>query len=257
VPCICTSGGNVWYTFTLTRREAIYFDTSGSNFDTSLFITDSAGNALQGRAASGSPADGFCNDDSGCGTSGGFVLGTESRTSGLLQPGTYYLAVGGCATGAFTLRAQHLPSDIGSYFYDIPLTGMGTTSTVLVGTSATAGTCGGTASGEDVRWFMTCGGQQEFFSMCSSDGGTWLRSNGTTSFDPSMYLRSGQNGMEVSCNDDGVYMGGTNCQGTGGDTVNWGSRLNNVIAPRGINAVFVDERTGGTGMTYTLVYTVR
>lgn len=237
----------------------MYFDTTGSSYDTSLFITDSAGTAVQGRAASGSPGDGFCNDDSGCGTAGDFTSGVQSRTSGLLQAGTYYLAVGGCGTGAFSLHAQQLASSIGAFFYSTPITGMSTTATLLVGTSVTAGTCGGTASGEDVRWFMTCGLQQEFFSMCQSDGGTYLRHSGTTFFDPSMYIRAGLTGAEVVCNDDGVSMGGTNCQGTGtgADTLNYGSRLNNVVVPRGINAVFVDERGGGSGMTYTLVYTVR
>ncbi len=259
VTCGCTSGGNVWYTFTLTRREAVYFDTTGSSYDTSLFLTDSTGVALQGRAAAGSPGDGFCNDDSGCGIAGNFTSGLQSRTSGLLQAGTYYLAVGGCGAGNFSLHAQHLPSSLGSFFYDTPLTGMSMTSTSLVGTSASSGACGGTASGEDVRWFMTCGGQMEFFSLCQSDGGTFLRHSGTTNFDPSMYIRSGQTGLEVVCNDDGGSMGGTNCvgTGTGADTAAYGSRLNNVVVPRGINAVLVDERIGGSGMSYTLVYTVR
>jgi len=257
VSCVCTSGANVWYTFTLAAREAVYFDTAGSSLDTSLFVTDSAGTALQGRAASGSPGDGFCNDDSGCGAAGDFTSGLQSRTSMLLQAGTYFVAVGGCGAGTFTLHAQHIPANIGSYFYDTAVTGMGTNATVLVGTSAASGTCGGTASGEDVRWFMTCGGQQEFFSLCQSDGGTYVRLSGTTYYDPSMYIRSAQTGAEVVCNDDGTSMGGTNCQGTGGDTANYGSRLNNVVVPRGINAVLVDERTGGSGMSYTLAYTVR
>jgi len=159
---------------------------------------------------------------------------------------------------------QHIPRTIGSFFYDTAITGSGSQATVLVGTSAQTGTCGGTASGEDVRWFMTCGGQMQFFSLCRSDTvagvtATYVRRSGTTNYDPSMYIRSAQTGGEVVCNDDGGSMGGTNCTGTGtgADTAAYGSRLNNVVVPRGINAAFVDERTGGTGMNYTVVYTVR
>ena len=75
-------------------------------------------------------------------------------------------------------------------------------------------------------------------------------------------MRSAQTGMDVSCNDDGMAMGGTDCRGTDGASTTllsqqYGSRLNNVTAPRGINAVFVDERFGGSGMQYTLRYQVR
>jgi len=256
VPCLCTNYENVWYTFTLTAREVVYFDTAGSGFDSSLSITDSLGGVLQGNAPIGSTADGYCNDDSGCGTTGAFVSTFESRTWAVLAAGTYYLAVGGCSAHTFTLRAQHLPTNVGSYFYASQLAGMGTTSTLLVGTSGSAGTCGGTSSGEDVRWFVTCGAT-EFFSLCQSDGGTFTRSNGTVSWDPSMYVRSANTGSEVVCNDDGGLMGGTNCAGTGGDTLQYGSRINNVATPRGLNAVFVDSRTGGSGMSYTLAYAVQ
>ena len=77
--------------------------------------------------------------------------------------------------------------------------------------------------------------------------------------DPSMYIYSGQTGSQIICNDDGTSMGGTNCvgTGTGQDGAQYGSRLNNVSVPRGIFASFVDERTGGSGMNYTLRYTIR
>jgi hypothetical protein len=251
--CGCTSGGNVWYSFTLAASAIVYFDTAGSNWDTSLVLTNSTGGAITNA----------CNDDAFCAVgAGGYMSIRESHVAAALGAGTYYLAVGGCGSGPFTLHAQQILYSIGSYFYPTPVTGSGNTSTTLVGTSASSSTCGGTASGEDVRWFMTCGEQQQFFSLCQSDarGGvsaTWTRRIGTTSYDPSMYIRSGQTGAEVVCNDDGGSMGGSNCQGTGGDTAQYGSRLNNVVVPRGINAVFVDERIGGSGMQYTLVYQVQ
>src|SRR5690606_7236305 len=123
---------------------------------------------------------------------------------------------------------------------------------------------GGNASGEDLRWFLTCGGQAQLFSLCASDGGSFERRQGTsTFFDPSLYVLSGQTGMQVVCNDDGGTMGGTDCVGTApepavsGDLAAYGSRLNDVLVPRGIAYVVVDERTGGDGMNYTLRYIVR
>lgn len=70
-----------------------------------------------------------------------------------------------------------------------------------------------------------------------------------------MYLRSAQTGSDVTCNDDGPST--ANCVGTGGDTRPYGARLANVTVPRGLNALFVDSRTGASGMAYTLRYTVR
>lgn len=247
---------NVWYSVTLGAAEVLYVDTAGSAYDTRISLVSSAGVTVANS----------CNDDAFC-TTGGFTNSNQSRTAALLSAGTYYLNVSGfsaSAVGAFTLHVQHLPRAVGSFFYDTPLTGSNSSSTVLVGASSTSGTCGGTASGEDVRWFLTCGAQMQFFSLCRSDTvagvmATYSRRIGTTAYDPAMYLRSAQTGAEVACNDDGTTMGATNCAGTGtgADTLNFGSRLNNVVAPRGLNAVFVDERAGGTGMTYTLVYTVR
>ncbi len=260
-PCVCTSGANVWYRFTLARRSIVYFDTAGSGFDTSLYITDSAGNAVPGQTDAGFPTAGLCNDDAHC-SAGGFTTIRESRTAGLLNAGTYYVAVGGCATGAFTLRGQMIPDNVGYFFYTSRLQGDNTTSTVLVGTDVTTGTCGGVGSGEDVRWFLTCGAPQ-FFSLCASDGGSFERREGTsTYYDPAMYIRSGQTGAQVACNDDGGSMGGTNCVGTAPaptgplDTLQYGSRLNDVTVPRGIAVVFVDERSA-SGMNYTLRHIVR
>ncbi|MBK6532557.1 MAG: hypothetical protein IPF99_24085 [Deltaproteobacteria bacterium] len=260
VPCGCTSGADVWFRFTLTQREVVYLDTAGSALDTSLLITDSSGAAVPSQSSAGNNNLGLCNDDSGCGSGAGFTSSFNSRTAGVLGAGTWYVAVGGCGTGAFTLRVQHLPTTLGSFFYDNRLQGDGTTSTVLVGTSRIAGTCGGTASGEDVRWFVTCGARQQFFSLCASDGGTYTRSTFSgTDFDPSVYIRSALTGSETACNDDGGTMGGSNCRGTGfgADTANYGSRLNNVTTARGLHGLVVDERSGGSGMSYTLRYIVR
>lgn len=260
VPCGCTSGADVWFRFTLAQREVVYLDTAGSTLDTSLSITDASGAPVPAQSASGNTNLGLCNDDGGCGSgTAGFTSGLNSRTAGVLNAGTWYVAVGGCGTGAFTLRVQHLSTTLGSFFYSGRLQGDGTASTVLVGSSRIAGTCGGTSSGEDVRWFVTCGARQQFFSLCASDGGTYTRRSSSATFDPAMYIRTALTGSESVCNDDGGTMGGSNCRGTGtGDlTSSYGSRLNNVTAGRGLHALVVDERSGGSGMSYTLRYIVR
>jgi hypothetical protein len=250
---VCTNRGNVWYSFTLTERTIVYADTAGSSFDTILQITDSAGNAV----ASG------CNDDGGC-FAGGFTSSLQSRVTVALNAGTYYIGVGGCGSGAFTLHVQRIAASFGAFVYTIsPLTGTGSTTmtSLLSGSRRTPSTCGAGlgASGEDVRYFVTCGGQQQFFSLCQSDMGSYVRRSGTTNYDPIMYLWSAGTGAEFGCNDDGPAMGGTNCAGTGtgADTINYGSRLNNIVAPRGLNAVIVDERYTTSGMGYTLRHIIR
>ncbi len=258
VPCECTSGGNVWYSFSLLQPKVVYLDTAGSNLNTSLFLTDARGNLLAGQA--GNPNPGLCNDNAGC-TTGGFQWSAESRTAGVLGVGTYFVSVGACNPGnaypgGFTLHLQHMPVRAGSYLHTPQLAGDGTARASLSGVSAaSSATCGGTGSGEDVRWFVSCGAQPQLFSLCQGDGGTFTRQSGSTLYDPVMYLRSAQTGSDVTCNDDGPST--ANCVGTGGDAMPYGARLADVTVPRGLNALFVDSRTGASGMTYTLRYTVR
>lgn len=258
VSCECTSGGNVWYSFSLLQPEVVYLDTAGSNLNTSLFLTDARGNLLAGQA--GNPNPGLCNDNAGC-TTGGFQWSAESRTAGVLGVGTYFVSVGACNPGnlypgSFTLHLQHMPVRAASYLHPAQLSGDGAVSASLSGASvASSATCGGTASGEDARWFVSCGAQPQLFSLCRGDGGAFSRQVGSNTYNPVMYLRSGQTGAEVHCNDDGPSA--SNCTGTGGDALPYGARLANVTVPRGLNALFVDSRTGASGMTYTLRYTVR
>ncbi len=271
VPCACTSGGNVWYRFTVpSPGGVVYFDTAGSAFDTSLHLTNSTGVALPAQASAGSPNLGLCNDDARCATGGGFTAATQSRTAGVLAAGTYFVAVGGCGAGTFTLRMQYLPRNVGSNFINATLTGTGNVSGTTAGTAVSSGTCGGTGGSEDVRWFVSCGAGPQLFSVCRSDpGASWVRQRGTSSsptYDPAMYVRSAQTGAQVSCNDDGGTMGGTDCRGTVVrilppsstlDSRQYGSRLNNLQTPRGLNAVFIDSLSGGAGLIYNLRYQVQ
>jgi hypothetical protein len=251
-PTGCGAGDvpNVWYSFTLAAAEVVYADTAGTAYDSRLYLVNSAGALV---------AD-TCNDDAGCST-GGFTSVNQARFAAVLQPGTYYIAVSGYTagnTGPFTLHVQHIRRALGSYFYDTAITGTATTpSTLLVGTSAFTPSCIEGASGEDVRWFVTCGSATpSLFSLCAADGATYSRRIGATSYDPVMAVYAGQSGTPVQCNDDGPD--GTNCRGTGtgADTLNFGSRISATI-PRGINAVVVDERGQARGMTYTLRHAIQ
>jgi hypothetical protein len=275
VPCGCTSGtgrGNVWYRFTIPAAGVVYLDTAGSMYDTSLFVTDSAGTAVPGQASSGFPGLGLCNDDSGCGMGGGFTSGLQSRSAGVLAAGTYFVAVGGCSFGTFTLRLQYVRSDVGRVFNNARISGTGNTGVVaLMGAaSSAAGTCGGSGGAENASWFLTCGatGQTQLFSVCRSDPGAFFLRRATTaspvSFDPVMYVRGAQNGLQVNCNDDGAGAGtGTiDCRGvipfTLGanvgplDTSQYGSRLPGLTTPRGIGVVFTDTLGVSNGMRYNM-----
>jgi hypothetical protein len=261
---ISCAGSNVWYAFNLTQREVVYADTAGSNLDTSLYVVDSAGNPVAGMANDDASCTGSGNPQSG----GGWLEshGYESAIAGELAPGTYRISVGGCATGNFTLHVQHMPATLGSYLmgqihadYEgqyLPISPTLTTHTAssyLAGASRVSGLyCGGSPSGEDVRWFTSCGNTNDaaVFSLCQTDGGTYSRARpepgggGTLYFDPVLDTWNGLAGDLGECNDDGAIPNVNppfNCQGTGGDTANYGSRLR-VYLHRGINAVIVDER---------------
>lgn len=247
-PTTCLNGvPNVWYAFTLAQREIVYVDTAGSTYDTKTYLVDAAGAAVPGA----------CDDDAGCAT-GGFTSGRQSRFAVALAEGSYAIAVSGSRPtdrGAFTLRVQHLPTSYGSYFYEAPIAGAMDVQDVLVGVSARAPACTVGASGEDVRWFVSCGGAaSSLFSVCQADGGTFVRASGPTTYDPVLYVYSALTGTQAQCNDDGgsAY----DCRGTGGDSANYGSRIS-ASMPRGLNALVVDERLRRNGMNYTLHYEVR
>lgn len=266
VDCSCTSGGNVWYRFTLTVGAAIHVDTASTldSTDTSLLLTDDTGAPLAAQPENGQTSDGLCNDDSGCGATTGWGTEFHSRTWAFLGPGTYFIAVGSCGEGPFTLHLQNIPTTEGSYFYTTRISGESTDETVLIGTNQHSSTCGGRISGEDVRWFVTCGANQ-FFSMCQGDGGGYVSrttTRETTRWDPVLYTHSGITGHETVCSSTGFT--GVDCRGQVGtsltgatqDTVSGGARLTNRAATRGVNAILVDEVSRGSGMWYRIKWRI-
>lgn len=241
------NGPNVWYTFTLTDQSVVWVDTADSDYDTAIYLTDSTG----------APVSEMCNDDCPCGLSTGSEVGAlESCMAKRLSAGTYFISVGGysvTATGNFTLHLQAI-AEGDSYLYTQRLDGMGATpTTALIGDSGQIASCGGVAtsnSGEDIRWFVSCGETAErTFSVCPEDGGSWER--GMSEYDPVVYVRSGQDGMETACDDDD---GSAACQPNGGGP-RFGSRILGHTAGRGVHGVYIDSRgVGGSGMSYSLAY---
>ncbi|MEZ4391859.1 MAG: hypothetical protein R3A48_12245 [Polyangiales bacterium] len=185
-PCGFNVGTDVWFRFTIPgpSRELVYADTFGSSFDTVLFFASSCGAALSGSTTSG---DALCNDDSG---SVGCVGGLQSQVTALLNPGTYYLVLGGYngASGSYSLRFQHLAVGNGA----VGQIGPGSSS--LAGfTSGSGQIVGCTGSGpEQSWWWRTCP---------SSAAGTLSASTCSASWDTVLYLRNGDGGGGA-CNDD-------------------------------------------------------
>lgn len=138
---MCHSGGDVFYLFTLTRREAVMVDTFGSTYDSTIAITNASGTILNS----------LCNDDA-CGTA-------NAQVAAVLDAGTYLVAVGGFSgTGTFTLHLHHLPIGNGPAVQIID-TSVGVRT--FTGTTSGAGTlsqsCGANGPGpENTYWFVTC-----------------------------------------------------------------------------------------------------
>lgn len=257
----CSANGpNVWYSVTIPSRGVLWVDTAAPvyEYDTAIFITDDTGTPVSVTGGT-STADGLCNDDC-CDGSGDFTDFRQSCAGGTLPAGTYNISVGGftaSSVGDFTLHVQFLPQT--GFLYSTRLDGVGTTTdTLLVGTSEAADMCAGgfsSRSGEDMRWFASCGERLPLVSTCAADGGAFERENSGDLYDPVMYVVSAETGTQVACNDDGPSA--LNCTGVGGDSAGFGSRISDVMVNRGVHALFIDSRgLGGSGMNYSMRYDV-
>jgi hypothetical protein len=171
----CGTGGDVYYSFTLTRREVVYVHThTAASYDTMLGI------------ATGCTGTIACNDDS-CGT-------MRSEIVRVLDPGTYYVVVSGFGgqTGTFTLRFEHLP------------TGNGTP--VVLPRPASSATVSGTTSGSGTE--SSCAGEGPeilyYFTTCPSYGGGSFSATtcSRASWDTVLYFRDAASGAADVCNDD-------------------------------------------------------
>jgi hypothetical protein len=192
VPCIgggSNTGRDVFYRFTLTRREFVYADSFGSGYDTALFFANSAGAALTTQTT----GDAVCNDDIGTTCTGGNL---NSRVYTVLAPGDYFLVVSGFGTaaGAASIHFEHVAIGSGTL---APLAqGMstlsGVTNAATAGTVASA-TCGG-AGAENSYWWVTC-------PATGTSAALTAETCGAAAFDTVVYLNTGSG--FTACNDDG------------------------------------------------------
>jgi len=232
VPCLggaAGRGADVFFTFTLTRREYIYVDTvalatvsPGQTNDTVLYLTNAMGAAIDTQTA----GDRVCNDD--LGACGG---GLASRVYTVLPAGTYYLVLAGYDTrlGAATIHFEHVPAGNGTTT-ELPA-GMSTQSGRVTGTGgASSGTCGG-AGPENSYWWVTCP---------NTGGGTLTADTcGTASFDTVLSIYNGN--------------GFTGCNDNGGGTCDVQSRLSAAYsAASRLRSLVVDSFTAGASGAYTL-----
>jgi hypothetical protein len=185
-PCGTAGTPDVFFTFTLTRRELVYADTFDSSGATALYFASSCQAA---RTASTTPGDAVCSTGA-CGTS-------QSQVVALLDPGTHYLVYAG--QGAAVIHFRHVEVGSGSVTL-LPAgssTATGTTSSSGFG-SLYACDAGGA---ENSYWWTTCAGDA---------GGAFSGSTcgGTTNFDTMLSLQMPAAEAMV-CDDDTCLMQST------------------------------------------------
>jgi hypothetical protein len=175
-PCGTAGTADVFFKFTLTRRELVYADTFGAGSNTALFFASSCTTARTGSTTSG---DAVCSTGA-CGTG-------QAQVVALLDPGTHYLVLAG--HGAATIHFQH--TEVGA----------GTVAPLAQGSSTPAGTTSGTGTlyacdaggAENAYWWQTCPG----------DGGGAFQASTCTGTDFDTILSLQMPGSEtVMCDDD-------------------------------------------------------
>ena len=156
-PCGAPGTPDVFFKFTLTRRELVYADTFGATNNTALYFASSCSTA---RTVATTDGDAVCST-AACGTG-------QSQVVALLDPGTHYLVLAG--SGAATIHFQHTQVGAGS------VTQLPAGSSTLNGTTSGSGTLYACDAGgaENAYWWRTCpndaGGA---FHSSTCTGTTW------------------------------------------------------------------------------------
>jgi hypothetical protein len=220
--CSCSSGRDVFYTFTLTQEEIVYADThDGQTWDSSLFLQNEMGANLTTASADSVT----CNDDS-CAT-------TRSQLAARLAAGRYFLVLSGCSQGRATLRFQHLPVGSGTVTR-VSSTATGTQTvmgTVAAGTSRIDGGCG-SGGPENMFFFTTC----PLFPSTRMH----LTTCGTANWDTVLHQHSPARAPVSVCNDDFCGLQ---------------SSLDATIPPgAGLHAWYLDTFSGRAPGAYSLRY---
>ena len=176
-PCGTAGTPDVFFKFTLTRRELVYADTFGATGNTTLYFASSC---VAARTASTTPGDAVCSTGA-CGTG-------QSQVVALLGPGIHYLVLAG--QGAATIHFQH--AEVGN----------GTVTHLAAGSSTSTGT---TSSDAGLLYACEAGGAEDAYwwhSCPSSAGGAFLASTcDGTDFDSMMSLQM-PGADQVLCDDD-------------------------------------------------------
>ena len=185
-PCGTAGTPDVFFKFTLTRRELVYADTFGASDATALYFASACTTA---RSDVTTPGDAVC--------SAGACATSQSQVVALLDPGTHYLVL--ASQGAATIHFRHV--EVGS----------GGVTLLPAGSSTTTGTTSASGFGtlyacdaggaENSYWWMTCPGNA---------GGAFSGSTcgGVTDFDTMLSLQLP--GTEsVMCDDDTCLMQST------------------------------------------------
>jgi hypothetical protein len=219
--CSCTTGRDVFYTFTLTAPEIVYADTAGSTFDTSIFLQNSMGTNI---TSAGITQGTTCNDDGGL---LGCATGVQSQILAQLPAGTYFLVLSGCGAGNANVRFQRIA------------VGNGATRFLNAGSSVVSGTTMGTGrvtsaccseGPEDTFYWYTC----PAFTARTFTASTC----GRALWDTSLSQVSPGRASTSVCNDDAC-----------------GPRqsiLTSMIPTgAGLHALYIDGCTGGSG-AYTI-----
>lgn len=176
-PCGSAGTPDVFFKFTLTRRELVYADTFGATGSTALYFADSCSTARTATTVDGEVP-----------CSAGACSTSQSQIVALLDPGTHYLVYAGQA--AATIHFQHAEVGSGSVTY------------LAAGMTTTTGT---TASGTGLLYACDAGGSENayWWTACAgAAGGAFLASTcDGTDFDTMLSLQMPSSDT-VLCDDD-------------------------------------------------------
>ena len=224
--CGSTGGRDVFYTFTLPVAEVVYFDTFGSNFDTSVRVFAGSCTALGALQR--------CFDDQ-CNMQ-------QSQGALSLAAGTYCMVVdqyssaqtSGALTFTFT-RSGRTGAALASTSGSVTGTTVGATNVWTPSCSS------GSTAGDQGHYFLACPGQVPTVtaSTCATP----------TSWDSVLYLRKSGSDADLVCNDDGGSPCGT------ASPIRLSAFAGATGSGAGLYWIVVDGFLSTTG-AYTLSYTV-
>jgi cysteine-rich repeat protein len=222
----CAGGGtsaDVWYTFTLTMSQIVYFDlVDGRPWNTQLSLHSGTG--------CGSLTFDACNDDA-CGT-------TRSQLVVTLGPGTYFLAVDGYmgSSGPFNLQYQAISCTGAAGLHTGDTSGC-VTGTTVGGGDDMSGTCRPASGAPDVFHVLAiCPARTVTASTCSPG----------TAFNTVLFALQGgclPSATEVACNDDSGCASPTGASAISINTSTWGA---------GLYTVWIDGSTPSASGVYCL-----